>query len=313
MAEKIQLTMLGTGSAVPTVRRNHPAMLLQYKSENILIDCGEGTQRQFRKAKLNPCKLTKILITHWHGDHILGIPGLLQTLMLNGYNKTLEIYGPRGTKQKMEKLLDLFMKWYLDISKKQNKKFNVKVKEIIEDGKIIDEKEFFIEAKEMQHDMPCIAYSFVLKQKQRLDKKKLEKLNIQSGPLIKELLNGKKVKIDNKTIDGKKIIFTEPQKKITFIMDTRQNAHAIQISKEADILICEATYGLGEEELAKQHAHLTSTQSAEIAKQSKSKRLILTHLSQRYETKNQQEEILHQAKKIFKKTEIAQDLDKIEL
>jgi len=95
MSEKITITFLGTSQAIPTARRNHTAILLQYKAENLLIDCGEGTQRQFRKARLNPCKITKLLITHWHGDHILGIPGLLQTLLLNQYNKTLEIYGPR--------------------------------------------------------------------------------------------------------------------------------------------------------------------------------------------------------------------------
>jgi ribonuclease Z len=93
MADKIKLTFLGTSSAVPTKSRNHPSILLQYKEQNLLFDCGEGTQRQFRKAKLNPCKLTKIFISHWHGDHILGLPGLLQTLALNGYNNVLEIYG----------------------------------------------------------------------------------------------------------------------------------------------------------------------------------------------------------------------------
>ena len=79
---KTKITFLGTSQAIPTAKRNHTAVLLSYKDENILIDCGEGTQRQFRKAKLNPCKLTRILITHWHGDHVLGLPGLLQTLAL---------------------------------------------------------------------------------------------------------------------------------------------------------------------------------------------------------------------------------------
>ena len=111
MADKIKLTFLGTSSAVPTKSRNHPSILLQYKEQNLLFDCGEGTQRQFRKAKLNPCKLTKIFISHWHGDHILGLPGLLQTLALNGYNNVLEIYGPLGTKQKMKNLFDFFFKF----------------------------------------------------------------------------------------------------------------------------------------------------------------------------------------------------------
>jgi len=106
---KIPIYFLGTSQAIPTAKRNHTAVLLQYKSENILVDCGEGTQRQFRKAKLNPCALTRILITHWHGDHVLGLPGLLQTLALNNYNKILYIYGPRGTKRFMDLLYSLFV------------------------------------------------------------------------------------------------------------------------------------------------------------------------------------------------------------
>ena len=86
-----KITFLGTSDQIPSRSRNHTSILLTYEGENILIDCGEGTQRQFRKANLNPCKITKILISHWHGDHVLGLPGLLSTLALSGYNKTLHI------------------------------------------------------------------------------------------------------------------------------------------------------------------------------------------------------------------------------
>src|SRR3990167_8815127 len=102
--EKIKITFLGTGNAIPTKKRNHTAILLTYKNENILIDCGEGTQRQFRIAELSPAKITKILITHWHGDHILGLPGLFETLAMTKYGKTLSIYGPVGTKRFIEEI-----------------------------------------------------------------------------------------------------------------------------------------------------------------------------------------------------------------
>ena len=104
----MKLTFLGTSGAVPSARRNHPSMLLSYKKENILIDCGEGTQRQFRKAGISPLKTTRLLITHWHGDHVLGIPGLMQTLSLNDYRKTLFIYGPKGIKKNMNNLIKAF-------------------------------------------------------------------------------------------------------------------------------------------------------------------------------------------------------------
>jgi ribonuclease Z len=109
MSTPINVTFLGTSQAIPTAKRNHTAILVQYSGENILVDCGEGTQRQFRKAHINPCKLTKLLITHWHGDHILGIPGLFQTLLMNGYSRKLEIYGPKGTSYYIRKIIELLI------------------------------------------------------------------------------------------------------------------------------------------------------------------------------------------------------------
>src|SRR3989344_4835053 len=150
MTSKIKITFLGTGDAIPSARRNHSAIFLNYDSENILIDCGEGTQRQFRKAGLNPCKINRILITHWHGDHVLGIPGLLQTLALSGYNKTLYIYGPRHTKTYVSELLKVF---------NFNRTFKVEVQEV--SGGFYDGKEFSLEAKNMQHGIPTNAYVFV--------------------------------------------------------------------------------------------------------------------------------------------------------
>jgi ribonuclease Z len=274
MAEKIDVTFLGTGSAIPTARRNHPAVLLKYKNENILMDCGEGTQRQFRKAKLNPCKITRILISHWHGDHVLGLPGLLQTMMLNGYNKTLKIYGPSGTKRKMRLYLDLFAH--------KGEKLSLEVHEVKE-GIFIDEKEFFVGALPMDHDSPANAYSFVVKEQNRIDKKKLAKLKLPNSPLIGELVRGKVVKIGGKKINGKKLMYVEPARKISFVMDTRMTPNAVKISKDAELLICETTYSSEEKEIAFEHAHLTSTDSAAIAKKAKVKKLALMHLSQRYE------------------------------
>jgi ribonuclease Z len=297
MVEKINLTFLGTGSAVPTKKRNHPSILIKYKQDNFLFDCGEGTQRQFRKAELNPCKINKIFITHWHGDHIFGLPGLFQTLILNEYNQELEIYGPRGTKKYIELIQNL-------CSNKE--KLKLKIHEI-EKGKIFENKELSIEAKPMQHKTPCVAYSFIIKEKNRINKEKLEKLKLPKTPLIAELLKGKKVKINGKVINGKSLIYKEPQRKITLITDTIENPGAVEIAKNSDILICESTFSSNEKEEAKEHNHMTSEQSAKLAKKSKSKQLYLIHLSQRY-SKNY-EQIGQEAKKIFKNTIIPNDLD----
>lgn len=303
MADKIKITFLGTGSAIPTAKRNHTSILLRYKDENILVDCGEGTQRQFRKAKLNPCKITKILITHWHGDHVLGLPGLLQTLMLNGYNKILEIYGPTGTKKMMQLYTGMFAH--------KKTAFQIKVKEVR--GVFFDSEDFFIEARQMDHGVPSVAYSLTIKEKQRVDKEKLKKLKIPNSPLLGKIAKGEIVKIDGKKIDGNKLLYKEKKRKVSFILDTRENQEAEIIAKNSDILICEATYSKDETGIADKHFHLTSTQAAKIAKKSKSKRLILTHLSQRYETKQQQQQILEEAKSVFLNVKIANDFDTIEI
>ena len=303
MAERIELTFLGTGSAIPTKRRNHPAMLLKYKTENVLIDCGEGTQRQFRKASLNPCKITKILITHWHGDHVFGLPGILNTLRLNGYNRKLEIYGPRGSKEWVRK--------YFDLVGKRGEDLDVVVKEV-GDGIVFDEKEYFVEVKKMNHDCPAVGYSFVVREKSRLDREKLKKLGIPNSPLIGKLAEGKVVEIGGKKVDGKKLLYKEAQRKVSFVMDTRVNENAVKLARGADLLVCESTYSKEEsEEFLGKRAHLSSVEAATIAKRAKVKGLALVHLSQRYE--GIPKVILGEAKEVFKKVIVPEDLDKIVL
>ena len=301
MVEKIKVTFLGTGSAIPTARRNHPAMLLQYKAENILVDCGEGTQRQFRKAHLNPCKITKILISHWHGDHVFGLPGILQTLILNGYNRKLEIYGPKGTK--------VWIRKYFDLVGRKIDEIDVVVKEVSE-GIIFDSGDFCIESAEVNHDCPAVAYSFMVKEKSRLDKEKLVKLKIPNSPLIGELAKGKTVEINGKKVDGKKLIYKEDARKVTFVMDTRYCENVVKISKGADLLISEATFSREEQEIAKDHGHLSSVDAAKIAKKAKVKGLVLIHLSQRYEAIPKV--ILKEAKEVFSDVVIPEDLESVE-
>ena len=312
MVEKIKLNFLGTGSAIPTARRNHPATLLQYKAENILVDCGEGTQRQFRKAGINPCKITKILISHWHGDHVLGLPGLLQTLMLNGYNRKLEIYGPRGTSVKVRQFFDLIGRkgQKLDVRVSEFGGRSVGVSEVI-----FDDGDFQIEAAEMDHDAPAVGYAFVVKEKMRLDKDKLAKLKIGNSPLVGELAKGKVVEIDGKEVDGKKLTYKDVARKVVFVMDTRYNENAVKLAKGADLLISEATYSEAEAELADEYGHLTSVGAAKIAKKAGAKNLALIHLSQRYD--EIPKVILKEAKSELTGAKIGvvvpEDLDEVEL
>jgi len=302
MGMPINLTFLGTSQAIPTARRNHTALLLEYSGENILIDCGEGTQRQFRKAHLNPCKITRILITHWHGDHILGIPGLLQTLLMNGYNKKLCVYGPRGTNYYMRKIIELLVPYC---------KLNLEIHEVSE-GKFLETKDFYIESLPLKHsEIPCNAYAFIEKEKTRLDKKKLRKLKIPNSPLISQLVQGKDIMINGKKIQAKNLVYKSEAKKVAIVFDTKLMPNCIKIAQDSDVLVSEAVYLNNEKELADLHEHLTAEQAGEIAKKSNSKALYLAHLSQRYD--GSEKLILAEAKKKFKNTIIAEDLMNIQI
>jgi len=298
--EKIKITFLGTSDSIPSAKRNHPAILLTYGGENILVDCGEGTQRQFRKAGLNPCKLTRILITHWHADHILGIPGLLKTLGLSGYNKTLFVYGPRGTRVFMNALLKLFA---------IRKEFPIETKEI--SGKFFETKTFYLEAEKMAHGTPTNAYTFVKKGQVRIDKKKLRKSKLPHTPLIQKLKKGKNITYKGKKYLAKNLTFREGNKKISFVLDTLENKKIIPFVKNSDLLIIESSYSDELKDLARRHKHLTVRQVATIAKKSKTKKLALVHVSQRYD-KNP-EKILNEARKIFKNSHLPKDLDVVEI
>ena len=309
MAEKVQIYVLGTSSTVPTERRNHLAMLLKYKENNFLFDCGEGTQRQMRLAKLSPCKVNKIFISHWHGDHFLGLPGLLQTMALNGYNGVLEIYGPAGTKEKVKSLIDFNMKHYMKRSRDEGYNFEIKVFDV-SSGDVFSCKEFFVEALETKHNCKGLSYSFIVKEKKRLDKEKLDKLKLPNGPLVGKLAKGETIEYSGKKIDGKKLIYLESAKKFCYISDTGYFDELVTFAKDSDVLLSEATYSIEEAELAMKHYHLTSGLAADIAKKSNSKSLFLTHLSQRY---SEIPKVLEsEAKKIFPNTKVLEDFDIIE-
>jgi ribonuclease Z len=301
MSSKIKINFLGTSAQIPTAKRNHSAIFLNYEGEGILVDCGEGTQRQFRIAKLNPCNVTKILITHWHSDHVLGIPGFLSTLSLSGYNRALYIYGPKGTKEFMNDLLKVF---------NFQKKYEIIVEET-NGGRFYEAKDFYLESEKMHHGIPTNAYSFIIKDKLRLNKKKLQKSKLPLGPLLKKLKEGEDITYSGKKYKARDFLYGEKGKKVSFVLDTLFNERITPFVKNSNLLICESSFSSNLNEHAKEHLHLTAKQCGEIAKKSKSEKLILTHISQRYE--NNPKELLEDAKKEFKSTSIANDFDEITL
>ena len=296
----MQLTFLGTSAMVPTKERNHSAVLISYSTEGILIDCGEGTQRQLKIAGIKPSKVTKILISHWHGDHVLGIPGLIQTLAKNEYDKVLEIYGPKGTNERMKNMFRAFS--FED-------KIETRIHEITK-KKFFEGKDFFLEALPLEHSITTLGFSFIEKDKRRIRVDVVRKLGIPDGPLLGKLQSGKSITFKGKKITPRETTYIVKGKKVTFIADSVECNNALELAMNSDILVCEATYADDLKEKAEEYKHMTSRQAGLLANQAKAKKLILTHFSQRYKT---MEEIEDDAKDVFSNTICAYDFMKIKI
>jgi len=294
----MQILFLGTSSMVPTKERNHSSILISYGSEGILIDCGEGTQRQLKIAGIKLAKITKILISHWHGDHVLGIPGLIQSMGSSDYSKTLQIYGPKGTKKIMKKLFETF---FFD------GKINIDIQEV-QSGRFFENKDFILETKQLEHNITTLGYSIIEKDKRKIDMKYIKKMNIPVGPLIGKLQSGKNIVWKGKKIDAEKATRIVKGKKVAIINDTVPCKGADKLAENSDILICESTYSSDLEDKAKEYYHMTSKQASELANRSNSKKLILTHFSARYKNTQKLED---DARNYFDNVLCAKDFMKI--
>lgn len=292
------MTFLGTSSMVPTKERNHTAIYVHHEGEGLLFDCGEGTQRQIKQAGIKPSKIRKLFISHWHGDHVLGIPGLIQTMGHNDYEGTLEIFGPKGTKLYMSRIFQAFA---------SESKIPLKITEL-HDEYVVEEKTFKVTAYELEHGIPCLGYKFEEKEKRRIDTEKIKKLKIPDGPLLGKLQQGKSIEWKGRKYKAKDLTTAVNGKKVGLIFDTRLTDTCYSIGKDVDVLVGEATFSNELKDHAYKFFHMTAGQSAEIAKQSGAKRLILSHFSQRYKDTKV---LLKEAKEEFKHTELAKDFMKV--
>lgn len=300
----MEIVFLGTSCMVPTKERNVQAIFLSYGSEGILVDCGEGTQRQMNIAGINRNKVTKILISHWHGDHVSGLIGLLQTLSATDTEKTINIYGPRETKTKMAHLIKAFS---FDFGK-----LTINVHDLSPKGveKFYENDEVYLECARLEHKPECLGYSFVEKDKLKIDMTKAKKFGLKQGPLIGEILAKKKVKADDKTVQLKDVSYTVKGRKVSFILDTLLCNNCYALAENADVLISEATYLSALEEKARENRHLTAQQAALVASKANAKKLVLCHFSQRYKVGTEIEE---EARTYFPNSVAAFDFMKIRI
>ncbi|HLC65977.1 MAG TPA: ribonuclease Z [Candidatus Nanoarchaeia archaeon] len=296
----MEIVFLGTSSMVPTKERNHSSIIIIFDGDGTLVDCGEGTQRQLKIAGIKPSVVSRILISHWHGDHVLGLPGLISTLSATEYAKPLEIYGPKDTAKRMELMENVFV---------FDRKIELTVKEV-ERGIVMETKKYYIETLPLEHNVPCQGYNFIEKDRRKINLKAAKKLGIPEGPLLGKLQDGMEIEFRGKKIKPDEVTEIVKGKKITLIADTIPTANATILAQDADILICESTYASDMADKAEKHAHMTAKQAAQIANVANVKKLFLTHFSARYTTPGILEE---DAKDIFSNTEAAYDFKRVRL
>lgn len=305
----MEIQFLGTGAGVPSKQRNVTSIALKLLDERNavwLFDCGEGTQQQILNTNLRPRKIEKIFITHLHGDHIFGLPGLLSSRSFQGGEAPLEIYGPKGIKS--------FVLTSLKVSE-SHVKYPLKFIEIEKTGLIFEDQGFKVYCDELDHRIQCFGYRIEETDFQgELQVEKLKTLNIPAGPIYKRIKNGEIVELaDGRVIDGKEFIGESRKGRIVTILgDTRVHPNSLKLAQNADVLVHESTFNHEESKMAKNYYHSTSTQAAEIAKEAGVKQLLLTHISARYLGKAVFD-LEKEAQKVFSSSKIVRDFDIIDI
>ncbi|WP_268913852.1 ribonuclease Z [Lentilactobacillus sp. SPB1-3] len=307
----MQIEFLGTGAGSPGKFRNVSSLALRLLDEINsvwLFDVGEGTQHQILRSTIRPRKIDKIFLTHLHGDHIFGLPGLLSSRSNQGGESDLEIYGPKGIKQ------------FVDVSLRvSGTRLSYKLKyhelESKAEGLIFEDDKFSVYVAPLDHRIESFGYRIVEHDHPgELMVDKLKELDIPSGPVYGRIKNGETVTLnDGRVIDGSKMIGpAQPGRVVAILGDTRQTDNAVKLAESADVLVHESTFGKGENKLARNYYHSTNIQAAKVAKSAGAKKLLLNHISARY-TGKMAHELEKQAQSIFPDTKVVRDFDVIDV
>jgi len=300
----LRITFLGTSAGVPTRARNVScvALRLPQRGEVWLFDCGEGTQHQLLRSELNISQVTRIFITHMHGDHMLGLMGLLATCGMAGHARGVTVYGPRGI---TEYVREVSRRTQLHTS------YPLEVNEVRE-GQVFEDEEYTVVCAPLKHRLPAFGYRVNEKDRPgHFDVERAQAEGIPPGPLYGRLKRGERVTLpDGRALDGAD--FCGPDLKgraVVYCTDTIYCRSAVELARGADLLIHEATFAEADEGLAVRSRHSTASMAGRVARESGARRLVLTHLSPRYFPGNQTgpEELLQEARAVFPEAELAHD------
>ena len=292
----IRVRFLGTAAARPTVRRNVSGIAVQREGESFLWDCGEGTQRQIMRYGTG-FSFAHIFITHAHADHLLGLPGLLRTLGLQGREEGMTVYGPAGTEATLRAAVRLGA---------ERMAFPVEVEGLVP-GRRVDFGGWAVQAFRAEHGVPALGYALVEEARLgRFDVEAARRLGVPEGPLFGRLHRGEAIEVAGRVISPEDVVGQpRPGRKVVYSGDTRPTREAVQMAMGADLLIHEATFGAGEGKRARETRHSTAAEAAGVAARAGVRQLMLTHVSARHsETPARLEE---QARAVFRASRVARD------
>ena len=296
------LTFLGTSASVPSAERNHPGLLVEAGSHRVLVDCGEGTQRQLLRSGAGFRRFDRLLLTHGHFDHVLGIPGLFSTLRSQQSAEAMTVHGGPGTLEVVARMLAGF--WG-----EGRAPIALELVPLVP-GRVIDADDFSIDCFKARHrDTDSFGFVFESRTRRHLRPERLAELGVPDGPVRKPLAEGKPVTLgDGRTIDPEDVLGPPVRrKKLVVVGDTETTAGLADYAADADLLVIESTFLERDAAMARDYGHLTAAEAAKLAAASNVKSLVLTHISGRYPA----EEILLEATRIFPDSRIAADFDHI--
>ena len=289
------IIILGCSSQQPTRHRNHGAYLVRWNEKGFLFDPGEGTQRQFIFADVSPTTVTDILVTHFHGDHCLGLGSMLMRLNLDKVTHPVHCYYPKKNKKNFK---------YLRYGCIYHENIRIIEHPVAKEGIVDETSQFIIEGAFLQHGVATMGWRITEADKRKFDKEKLKDYKVV-GPLVKQLEKAGSITVEGKKIFLDDVSHIQKGDSIAVVLDTRYCQKAVDIAKDATILLCESTFLEQDKHLAKKYAHMTAKEAATIAKKANVKMLILTHFSARYQDLSLFEK---EAKEVFPNTYIAEDL-----
>lgn len=292
-----ELLLLGTASQVPTRGRNHNGYLLRWDGQGILFDPGEGTQRQLTHAGVSAASIARICITHFHGDHCLGLPGIIQRLALDGVSHPVEVYFPASGTPYFERLVDAAIyRSTLDLRPRP-----------LEGGETIDLGHLLLTCRPLDHRVDTLGWRLVEPDGRTLLPERLKKVGV-SGADVGRLKRSGSIEVGRRTVRLEDVSVPRPGQRFALVMDTGLCAAAVELARNADLLLCEATFLSEDADLAAEYKHLTATDAARLARDAGARRLVLTHFSQRYACP---ERFGQEAREIFSDVIVGEDLMRV--